>query len=62
MYNLDEGIKLQGALDVDIVGCPGQGDDEAVVFESNASGNANMIFVAKVTSCLGVQCIKDTII
>jgi len=52
VYNLDEGIKLQGALDVDIVGCPGQGDDEAVVFESNASGNANMIFVAKATLTL----------
>jgi len=52
VYNLDEGIKLQGALDVDMVGCPGQGEDEAVVFESNATGNANMIFVAKATLTL----------
>jgi len=49
VYNLDEGIKLQGALDVDIVGCQGESPDDVIVLESNATGNANMIFVAKAT-------------
>ena len=46
---MDEGIKLQGALDVDIIGCKGEGEDDIIVFESNTAGNANLMFVAKVT-------------
>jgi len=49
VYNLDEGFKLQGALDVDIIGCPGEAEDDVIILESNATGNANMIFVAKAT-------------
>jgi len=49
VYNLDEGIKLQGALDVDIIGTISASEDDAVVLESNAAGNSNMIFVAKAT-------------
>jgi len=49
VYNLDDGIKLQGSVDVDIVGCPGSDPDDVIVFESNTTGNNTMLFVAKAT-------------
>jgi len=49
IYNFDEGIKIQGSSDVDIVGSPGADPADVVVFENNSTTNVNSVFVAKAT-------------